>query len=480
MSNTLFAAKKRFAEFFDLEPLACVFSAELASRVPAPLRPLVFSSPVSARSPDVSRVWHPGYLRRNYGRVCRAMFGAVLSGAVKCFFGRRVWFRSKFAYSLPGGVSQTLLIVPSHCGKFGKGGLFTTPYAVSNPGDSFFVFGPAGACGPEETNAGGLSAAEKLRIVWILFFAGIAAVIRTAGGLRPAILLALLWMDWVFGCEWARFRTMGLLLERLARERGLKKIGCVHEMHAYARVVWDAAARAGVPGSTVQHATVAEGKRWYFASYEELKAGLRTPSVMYVFEERVADMLRPCLRNTEFRLGCSSRYAGWKAPREVSRPGRGILVVGALAWFDNDVLFEVLRRLPGVRGGRQVSVRFHPDAIVRPGDRLWLERAQAEGAVALSKGSLAQDISQAGVVIGMSTTVLEEAVLLGRPVIQIKDADFLKYIDLDGVSGARCLAVSDITSAAIESAGATAVDTAAMRERLGLNRPEVAYGTLFS
>jgi hypothetical protein len=85
-----------------------------------------------------------------------------------------------------------------------------------------------------------------------------------------------------------------------------------------------------------------------------------------------------------------------------------------------------------------------------------------------------------GVVIGMSTTVLEEAVLLGRPVIQIKDADFLKYIDLDGVSGARCLAVSDITSAAIESAGATAVDTAAMRERLGLNRPEVAYGTLFS
>jgi hypothetical protein len=46
----------------------------------------------------------------------------------------------------------------------------------------------------------------------------------------------------------------------------------------------------------------------------------------------------------------------------------------------------------------------------------------------------------------MSTTVLEEALLLGCPVVQLTHPDYLQYIDLQGIKGAAMTGYQDLTA----------------------------------
>lgn len=232
-------------------------------------------------------------------------------------------------------------------------------------------------------------------------------------------------------------------------------------------------------GYTVQHAAVTSGKRWYFSHPEERESGLVLPDVMYVFDRQIEQLLKPHYPATEFRLGCSSRYECWKDTQPRAGTGSYYLFAGALAGFDNDVLLSTLRRIVENGCTLPLKVRLHPHAQVKRGMRRWLLSAERQGLVLVSRDTpLLTDIEGSIGAVGMSTTVLEEALLMGKPVVQLTHPWYLQYIDMDGIRGAVKKDWMLFSSADVPKDG-LGVDSESMRERLGLNQQVVTYKELF-
>jgi hypothetical protein len=263
-------------------------------------------------------------------------------------------------------------------------------------------------------------------------------------------------------------------------------------MNSIGRTIWAVASRHGIPGRALQHAEVTSGKRWYFPLPDELVASdaegicVRLPAELVVYDSRLAEELAPHLLGVRFRLGCSRRYAQWK--NAVPAPpcaGGAALFVGALAPFDNDVVLEALARIAATSPlPHALAVRLHPAAEIPPARARELAQLEASGAVEISRGrSLSDDLVRASVVVGMSTTVLEEALLSGRPVVQLTDPAYLTYIELAGVSGAvrldrEALDAATLTAATTTDSAAIAAGAAEISARLGLAHPVVTHAAL--
>jgi len=204
---------------------------------------------------------------------------------------------------------------------------------------------------------------------------------------------------------------------------------------------------------------------------------------MYIFNKDVAKLLAPFYANTKFILGCSNRYSHWK---KVTPSGNEksdyYLFVSALAGFDNRILIKTLRCLVGsTKEPMNVRLRFHPFAQIGRKEKKWIRANLKEGLVKVSRGtSLKDDIEGAITVVGMSTTVLEEALLMGRPVVQITDPDFLQYIDVAGIKGAVRKDYRELMPDDLVNNIGCKVDSDKIRERLGMEQPLVTYTQLFS
>jgi hypothetical protein len=252
-------------------------------------------------------------------------------------------------------------------------------------------------------------------------------------------------------------------------------------MHYYSRILWIVAKKNGLDSYAVQHAVISPGKRWYFSYPEELAHGLELPSTMYVYGNYVEQLLRPYFKDTIFKLGCSSRYAHWKDVKKLENSGKYYLFAGALAGFDNKVVLASARKvLHMARGALPVKIRLHPDAILTDFDTKWLTDSVRKGKMQISDTTLDDDLNNAIVVIGMSTTVLAEALLLGRPVIQINHPDYLAYLDMSGIKGTMVIEYQAFSLRDLFNASTMEVDDETVRERLGLSNEEVTYNRLFS
>ncbi|MFA5844039.1 MAG: hypothetical protein WC971_04320 [Coriobacteriia bacterium] len=461
------------------EAAAARFVAAAARELPEDLATLAFASPLAVRSPDLSLLWHEGLRRLEPRRVTRAVLAAQLVESAKGFV-RLLTTHRRFAWKAYGSQSGKLLVATAICGEE-RDGVFVTPYVPTVSDDAVFVFGTTDRLASGATPVRPMGFGEKLRIASRLAAAGARALREAGGTARERVWLHSTWEAWSFGLAWLHDRYLDRALDDHLDARTATAVGCIHEMHPYARVVWRVAAARGLERRAVQHAAVTEGKRWYFPQREELEAGLAVPDVLFAFDERVAELLRPALTATRFPPGCSGRYVGWKAAEPLVAPGRCVLAAGALARFENDTLLAAVARL--VRDGSRlpVRVRLHPFADVSRADRRRLASWEREGRVEVSRGvPLSDDLSDAAVVLGMGTTVLEEALLLGRPVVQLTDERYVRYVDVEGVSGALVVDAGSFEAADIERAADLAVDPAAVRASLGLDHPVVDYARLFS
>jgi hypothetical protein len=283
--------------------------------------------------------------------------------------------------------------------------------------------------------------------------------------------------------DWLVYLGLEQSLVRVVETRKVRRIGCIHEMHAHSRIVWRVAAKSGAKGYTVQHASIALGKRWYFPFPEEVAAGLRLPDVFFVFESSVAKLLRPSYGTTKFEEGCSCRYAHWSMRgSEGMRAGEGILFVTALPFYDNDVVIASAKTFVQEAKGRlPVRLRLHPAAQLSRPARQWLMQNVNNGTVTLStSSSLQDDIEWSKVVVGMGSTSLQEALAVGRPVVQLLHQDFLHYVDVEGMAGVIRVEHQQFSPRTIESAIRNRVHVREARQRLGLDHPAVTYERLFA
>jgi len=462
------------------------FAAAAAAALPPELAFLAFASPISARTPDESDIWHPGLRARSAPELLAAIRATIGRERLKGV-ARLARDRSRYAFALYGQPGANLLVLTSICGTpvaSADTPGFTTPYVPTAPDDALLVFGDRSTCGPAQESLPATSAIAARRVTAALLVAG------REGGLACGIagvereLLEATWEAWALGGRWAReWRLADALDIASQRTPDLERIGCIHEMHAYARVVWHHAARQGLARHTVQHAVVASGKRWYFSTADERAAGLVLPDVMYAFCDRDIELLSSAMPDTTLMRGCSGRYAGWRGSAALAPQAAGcVLFAGALAGFDNDALFAAARAYTDSGAAHGIPrIRLHPYAVVSPRDREWLDAATSQGLVELSADTpLAHDLAAARVVVGMGTTVLQEALLLGRPVVQLADPAYVTYVDMTGFDAVLRVDADSFSATDVAAALALEPDHDQVRDRLGLDKPLVDYARLFA
>ena len=465
-----------------LELLAAKFVSSVAGLVPEKLISTIFASPLSARSPDLCMLWHPGYRKSHSAKISFKLFLSIFSGSLRGIIRLTTNFKP-FGYAIYGKVEDSILVIPSLCGSQTPGGEYKTDYVETAKDDALFVFGPLKSCGTNSVRIKGLPFTEKLILIGSLIKSGLDASNGLDCKVFDKIFLLLEWLSWSLSFRWLQDYYLEEFLSETVKKYNIQKIGCIHEMHSYARVVWRVAREYKANGYTVQHAAFSDNKRWYICFPEETENGLELPDIIYVYSSRVSNVLRQYYQKTDFRLGCSTRYAQWKDVDRSQKKGQYYLFVGALASFDNDVLIATLQRL--LRNSKEaisIMLRLHPFAELRGGVRSWIRSSVDKGDISISRGdsSLIVDLENAIVVIGMSTTVLEEALLLGRPVVQLQHPEYREFIDIEGVEGVTKMDYRKLESKDLIDVSSLKVDHMEMRKRLGLHNDTVDYKRMFA
>ncbi|MCM8760951.1 MAG: hypothetical protein NC933_02280, partial [Candidatus Omnitrophica bacterium] len=225
----------------------------------------------------------------------------------------RVFHPPRLGYGLYGKIKDSILIITSECGYPSGKCSYKTKYVDTADDDALLVIGPVQHCGANAKPFVPISAFCALRIMGIMMCCGVEAFFKIPGKLYSKILILLEWCSWVFSMQWLRNLYLERILSEITEQYPIKKIGCIHEMHSYARVVWRFASKRKIRTYTIQHASVSSDKRWYFPYPEEIAQGLMLPDVFYAFERRVVDLLAPYFPNTTFLMGCSCRYKEWKS-----------------------------------------------------------------------------------------------------------------------------------------------------------------------
>lgn len=460
------------------ERLAAEFVGAAARAVPEPLASLVFASPICARSTDRSVLWHAGYRERKHWQLMLVL-SVLLVRATAKFIVRILLDRHAYGLALYGQLADRLLLVSSVCGKESSDSQFVTAYVPTAATDAVAVFGRITDLGSRARRCEALGVTEPVRIAWQLLYAGLGAG-RRLRDRRASRLLQLQWTVWVVGLDWYSLLMLERSLDRLLSGSAITKVACAHEMHAYARIVWHVAAKHGARRSTVQHAPVSAGKPWYFTYEPERAAGLPLPEVFYVFDDWTADRLRPSYPATRFVLGCSNRYQEWRTVTPVAAPRRHYLFVSGLARCDNTIVLNAVRTVIG-RGERvPIRLRLHPSADLSMAQNRWLRRIRASGRLEISVDtSLLNDLTSARAVIGMGSSVLYEALLLSRPVIQVLDEDRAPALEISDLPGVTQCRWQELDAPTLKSCVSIAVDRRAAARRLGLDQPLVTYDRLF-
>lgn len=460
------------------ERLAAEFVGVALRAVPDSIASLVFASPLCARSTDLSKLWHPGYRDRRRLRTALvlwlAQFRAVAKGLIRLLFQRRA-----YGVALYGRIADRLLVVSSVCGRESADGCFTTSYVPTSEDDAVMVFGPMSDLGARARRCEAFEMGEQVRITWRLLSAGFAAA-RQVSERRARYLLLLQWTAWVVGLDWYSLAILERSLDQIVSGSGVTKVACAHEMHAYARVVWRVASKHGARTFTLLHAPLSRGKTWYYTYEPERAAGLALPDVFYVYDEWTADQLRASYPGTRFALGCSHRYEEWRTVREPTNDRRYYLFVPGLGRYDNTVVINALGALLDRGDVLPIRVRLHASADLSIGQKQWIARMRARGRLDVSDGaSLVDDLAGARAVIGMGSSVLYQALLLARPVVQLIDEDYLPALEVNDLPGAMQSLWSSVDAGTLKACEQLAPDRDAARTRLGLDQPLVTYDRLF-
>jgi hypothetical protein len=463
------------------EKLAAKFVVLVARTVPGELTSSIFASPLSVRNSDNCMLWHPGYRNNHRVKLFIVLSFSVFSESLKGVVRLMTNIKS-FEYAIYGKIKDSILVIVSLCGIQNTNGEYKTAYVKTDKDDALFVFGPYKSCGINSVRVENLLLTEKFLLVSSLVKSTLFATARLDCKISDKVLLVLKWLSWALSLRWLHDYYLEKSLSEIVERYNTRKIGCIHEMHSHARIVWRVAKRFKARGYTIQHAAFSDGKRWYFCYSEEIESGLRLPDIIYVHSDRVSNVLKQYYEGTDFYLGCSARYSQWKDVKRSEKKGKYYLFVAGLAGFDNDVLMTTLSRLLDTPTELlPVRLRLHPYAEISYGVKRWIRTSLRNNIIELSNNvSLRDDLENAAVVIGMSSTVLEESLLLGRPVVQLQHPDYREYIDIGGIKGSMKMDYRKLLPKDLIDVSTLKVDHLEARKRLGLENEIVDYKRLFA
>src|SRR3989338_7733417 len=433
-------------EVIKLEHTCAKWTAAFAKQLPEEIRSIAFCAPASFREPEIDDVWHPivamnsllKFLIQYPPALCRSFAGGIR----RFMFGR---FGVCREYLKNG--ATTIGITPATICKIENGKVVT---AYCHPEDasamSWIAFDPA----RREEAGYPVSRITMLRMSARVFWCWMKISINGIGD-RDWIVASVITLRWLLGMQWLILWMLALRVRQITKEIKFDKVFCVHEIWPWSRAVWYELAGQDIAGITIQHASIRRSKLWYCPASEEIEAGLKLPKEFAVFSENEKRLLQEFYSNTKFSIGCGTRYSHWKQKREddfkAVQPTDLVLFVSSVPWWDNEVVLGGVKMLLDYdASARPIVVRLHPLAVVRPRTRKWLEQAQCKERLTLSCAALQDDITRAALVVGMNSTVLEEAAAMGRAILTLETNDYLSFATPLGLH----LAESKLTWQAVE------------------------------
>ncbi|MBD3271406.1 MAG: hypothetical protein GF384_02565, partial [Elusimicrobia bacterium] len=279
---------------YPLEQLAASFIEKIVKTIPQRMEPVVFASPLCARSSDMDLLWHPGYASKHQLYLVVRYVNAIVWLSIKSFY-RIIKGIRPLAYARYGKNYKSLFVMPSMTGYYhAESNTMETNYLERKSEEGLLVFGEINTCGPEEKMCNTMTIGIRIAMLYLLLIHGVRAWNRIrAPKFKDSFLILCSWINWCLRWSWIHDYYLGEILKESIEQYRPKQIGCLHEMHFYSRLVWWVAAQYGIKTSTVQHAGISEGKRWYFSYPEEWRAGLQLPSVMYVYHHSLIELLKP-------------------------------------------------------------------------------------------------------------------------------------------------------------------------------------------
>ena len=232
---------------------------------------------------------------------------------------------------------------------------------------------------------------------------------------------------WILGGYWVHLLVLEKSLRKILKSSDFKLVHCVHEFHPHSRVLWKVAEELNIKSSSILHAPMEREKLWLFPSEQERKAGLKLPDNLALYNQQDEKLLSSTVALTEsnIKFVCGPRFKDWKEKNALeANEMPTLLFVSSIAQWDNHTVLKALFQLADEGSNFDLLFRPHPNALLSPEDSLKLSQLIKDNKVSYSKGDLLESIRNSQIVLGMCTSVLDEALLLGRPAINLKSDEF--------------------------------------------------------
>lgn len=390
---------------------------------------LVWSSPTSFRDPEICRIWHNVYTRRpllaKFFIWTYIIFLYSILGCVRFFTYRGFWYKFKSIKS------PILLLMPIEIANEKED--FRTSYIIEDTPISKLIFSQNKNIG---NHCSYLDWRTKLGIN-IKFIRSLSKDLYSQF-LSKKITIQyiesfLMFLRWVISNSWFFHWDFYYLMHNILRRNNYRILLCLHEMHFYSKTVWYLARKYKLKGVTAQHAMIIPEKLWYFPQYIEIQAGSPIPDVFFVYSGQTIELLRPYYPRTKFYLVCSPRFSQWKELLRAydnkihKKEKSNILFVSGIMFYDVKILIRAIKRLLKDNGhvNGKIKFRLHPYANIQFLDRIWIKLNTFQKNIDISNCSLKDDLYNSKLVIGINSTVLQEATLIEIPTLAIYDDNFM-------------------------------------------------------
>ncbi|MBW8000487.1 MAG: hypothetical protein FVQ80_00500 [Planctomycetes bacterium] len=409
-------------------------NVRLIKNLPFDIQPLIWSSPTAVRNPETSVIFQPVHNNKNiFARLFRYTFilgSAFIRGLYRLLRHRGVY------YCHIKNDSSILLIVPSVITE--RTGEFKTNYLTEEEGYSVdkLVFSYSRKTLESGKHFSAVSFFNRIRILFRLLSAVFCDFIKQLAckkiSLRYIDALVIL-TQWILSHSWYLTCNFYHLVNSFADSNSYESFLLLHEMHFYSRIVWHIAREKKIVGITAQHGLIVPEKLWYFPDKAEIQVECPLPDVFFVYSLETEELLRGLYPETNFFTCCSPRFKRWKSysdipKNDVTQNGKPICLFANNAAIIHDVVvLKALRELVKLKlkDSFTLRLRLHPTERLNLKDQLWVWSAAALKKIEISSKSLQDDFQDAGLVIGAASTVVQEAFLVGLPVMGVFHKDFV-------------------------------------------------------
>lgn len=416
-----------------------LFSVEYSKNLPTKLARYAYLFPSSCRNPEIESFFHPSLrLKAILGHTTRTPRSLIrgIDAISRSRFGRFSYYK--------GQNESIITVVPKVLCKTDENQVTSAYLCEKDQIETSWLIFEEGL----KTN----SEFGKIEAL-TLYFHFLTSLFLTLFK-KPSHIPFSDWMaaflanlNWGLSCYWSdKISLERYTSELLSKNNKIKTIHCVHEFHPHSKVLWAIAERSNIKSCSIEHASNEREKLWLFPTVDEVKHSHPLPSSLFVYNEKHKKWWDEIFKGAvNYKYACGPRFSKWKEVSKLSpNSEKTILLVTSQSWWDNEVVFQSAEKL--LQTNFDLTIRLHPFAQLRSEQRKWLENKISQTRLKVDKSDLMDSIKDHSIIIGMCSTVLDEALLLGRCAIKVDHDEFTSL----GSSLAFQLNVKDVSSNEIE------------------------------